>query len=91
MVRNYVHIKDNIAKLRTFTRPLYGITGNYGSCLLWGKLGLYRHHCDQPPIPYSRVIICTLKVKHRPLANGCNDSFITTSISNYVNIIKLHH
>jgi len=28
MVRNYVHIKDSIAKLRTFTRPLYGITDN---------------------------------------------------------------
>ena len=31
MVRNYVHIIDNIAKLRTFTRPPYGITDNYGT------------------------------------------------------------
>ena len=31
MVRNYVHIKDNIAKLRTFSRPPYGITDNDGS------------------------------------------------------------
>ena len=31
MVRNSLHIKDNIAKLPMFTRPPYGITDDYGS------------------------------------------------------------
>ena len=49
MVRNYVHIKDNIAKLRTFTRPPYGITdndGTYGRCYshIYGYILIdYRH------------------------------------------------
>ena len=31
MVRNPLHIKDNIPKLPMFTGPPYGITDNYGT------------------------------------------------------------
>jgi len=49
MVRNSLHIKDNIAKLPMFTRPAYGITDNDGTwtaSLIFLVTASVPIHCD---------------------------------------------
>ena len=43
------------------------------SCVVAEVMTVRLHHCDQPPIPYSRVLFFTLKVKHRPLARATDN------------------
>ena len=43
------------------------------SCVVAEVRTIQLHHCDQPTIPYIRVLIATLQVKHRPLARATDN------------------